>query len=165
MARKKTSAKSRTKTRKTSRRKIITPSKTKRTGSMMMVLSFLVLFAVNSVIIYFANLFFPQHVVLGTFTITPVAALLISMTALTLDNTFAIPFFHAWESNRKKELTSAEWMIGYFFINFIALWVIGRFAHFLGLGFSSWMIVLALAAVLDFFQGLAMMVLSKAAQS
>lgn len=161
MAKKKTSAKKSSRSAKN-----VAPAKATglaaRNPGMVLVLSFILMFASNSVVLYFANAFFPNQVVLGTHSLPVLAALLISMTALTLDTTFSIPFFRSFENMRGKMLTSGEWMVGYLFINFASLWFIGRFAEYLGLGFSSWMVVLALAAVMDFFQGLVMMALGKA---
>ncbi len=56
-----------------------------------------------------------------------------------------------------KALTTAHWMAGYLAINFVGLWVISRFSEQFGLGISAWWIVLILAAVLDFVQGMGMM--------
>ena len=52
-------------------------------------------------------------------------------------------------------------MIGYLVINFVGLWSVARGADVLGLGISSWMIVLVIAVVLDFIQGGVMMGLGK----
>jgi hypothetical protein len=52
-------------------------------------------------------------------------------------------------------------MLTYFAINIVALWEITRFAENLGLGVSSWVVVILLAAALDWAQGMAMMAAGK----
>ena len=127
----------------------------------ILVISFVVLFAVNSLVVYLSSLWFSNHVVLGTFTITPVWALIHAMGTLSLINTFAIPFLNQYEADRGKKLSSTEWMLAYFIVNFAGIWLITRFADQLGFGISSWVVAVVLAAVLDIFQGMAMMSLER----
>jgi hypothetical protein len=72
-----------------------------------------------------------------------------------------MPFFTEWEHRRGKVLSSAEWSVSYFFVNFIGLWIITRFAEVFGLGVTSWMVVAGLALALDIAQGIVMMKLEK----
>lgn len=128
---------------------------------MTLVLTFLVMFTVNSLIVYLASVFFPNQVVLGTQHITAGWALIHAIGSLALINTFAIPFIREFEKKKGRMLTPKEWMIDYFFINFIGIWVIARFAEQLGFGISSWLVAVILSVVLDAVQGMTMMQVEK----
>lgn len=128
---------------------------------MILVITYFVLFAVNSLVIYLANLWFPQNVVLGTQSLSPIWALFLSMGVLSLINTFAIPFMNQYEKSRKQPLTPKDWMAAYFVLNFIGLWLVTRAAVQLGFGITSWIVAAILALILDVFQGIAMMRLEK----
>ena len=127
----------------------------------MLVITYFIIFVVNALVILIANVLFPEYIVLGTATITKTWAILYSVTALTLLNTFSIPFIREYENRTGKMLKSSRWMIKYFLINFIGLWLISRFAEELGLGLSSWMVAVVLAVVLDVVQGMVMMQVEK----
>jgi uncharacterized membrane protein YvlD (DUF360 family) len=126
-----------------------------------MVVTYIVLFLVNSIVIYLANYIFPQFVALGTATTSKTWAIIQSMGILALVNLLVIPFVREFERRRKKMFTSKEWMILYFLINTVALWIIARFAFYLGFGISSWMVAVGLAIVLDVLQGIAVMQVEK----
>lgn len=128
---------------------------------MMLVISYAVLFLVNAIVIYFANRFFPNQVVLGTISITAGWALLHSAGKLALIDTLAIPFVTEIERRRQQEFSAKEWSISYFIINFVGIWLISRFSDQFGMGISAWYVALMLAAVIDFLQGLAMMQLGR----
>ena len=128
---------------------------------MILVVTYFILLLVNSFVLALANSWFPQHVVLGTQALTPFSALALSMGALSLINTFAIPFVNQYEKTRKKPLTSKHWMLAYFGLNFTGLWLITRAAEQLGLGITSWVVAVILAVILDLIQGAAMMKLEK----
>lgn len=128
---------------------------------MILVITYSILFAVNSLVIYLANLWFPQNVVLGTQSLSPTWALFLSMGVLSLINTFAIPFMNQYEKSRKQPLTPKDWMAAYFVLNFTGLWLVTRAAEQLGLGITSWVIAAILAVIIDVFQGIAMMRLEK----
>ncbi|HAV15179.1 MAG TPA: hypothetical protein DCX25_02525 [Candidatus Pacebacteria bacterium] len=128
---------------------------------MMLVITYGALFAVNALVVYAANMFFPQYVVLGTATISLALAIVLSMGTLALIDTLAIPFIHEIEKLKKRMLTPMEWMIKYLILNFLGLAVITRFSYQFGLGVSSWYMIAALAIVLDLVQGIAMMELGE----
>ncbi len=128
---------------------------------MTLVITYGVLLAVNAVVLYLANMFYPKQVVLGTHSLSLVWAILLSMGTLALINTFAIPFAHMIENRRGRMLSSKEWMIKYFFLDFFGLWVISHFSQQFGLGISMWYVSAVLAIVLDVVQGIAMMALQK----
>jgi hypothetical protein len=113
---------------------------------LILVISFFILFATSSLIIFLANLLFPKDVVLGNLHITKTWAIIHSMSALALVNTLTIPLVRMF--------TPKQWLITYFFINFFSLWVIARLAEQLGLGLSSWLTTALLALALNLSQGI-----------
>lgn len=128
---------------------------------LMLVVSYFTLLVVNSLVLMIANFLFPGFVVLGTRSLSTFWAILLSMGVLALINTFAIPFVHLYEEQRKKIFTTSEWMISYFALNFVGIWFVTRAANQLGMGITSWVVALVLALVFDFVQGMAMMQLEK----
>lgn len=127
----------------------------------ILVITYSILFTINSLVIYLANLWFPHHVVLGTQSLSPIWALFLSMGFLSLINTFAIPFMNQYEKSRKQPLTPKDWITAYFVLNFIGLWLVTRAAEQLGLGITSWLVAAILAVILDVFQGIAMIQVEK----
>lgn len=128
---------------------------------LMMILTFATLFIVNNLVLHIGNMLFPTHIVLGTASISHWWAMYHSMFKLTVINTFVMPLVTLYEWKNKVVFTPKQWMLTYLVVNFITLWEISRFADNLGLGFSSWIIVLVFAGVLDLVQGAAMMVLGE----
>lgn len=124
-------------------------------------LSYLVLLAVNLVVLSLANTLFPNEVVLGTAAISRGWALMYSMGTLALLDVFMIPFVHYHEAVRGSMYSSREWMLAYFVINLVGLWLLSRMADNLGLGISAWWVTILLATALVWLQGLAIMALTK----
>lgn len=135
--------------------------KVKKETGIMLPITFDVLFVVSAAVIYVASMMFPNQVVLGTLYITPLWAIIYSMTFLTLLNTFLLPVIREYENYRGKMFSDKDWMATYFVVNFVGVWVITRFAEQIGFGVSSWIVVLLLAVVLDAVQGVAMMLVEK----
>ena len=127
----------------------------------MMPISFLVSFLASGLVVYLANMYFPKNVVLGTMSITPIWAIAHSIGSLAIIVTFAVPFIREYENYSKRMFKDKDWFFVYFFINFVGIWLVTRFAEQLGFGVSSIWVVAALAAVLDVAQGIAMMTLEK----
>lgn len=127
----------------------------------LLVVTYFALLIINSIVIYLANLFFPNQVVLGTISMNTTWAIFHSMAALSLIATFAIPFFHEWENRRGKMLSSKEWMVYYFVLNAGGVWLITRVSDQFGLGITGWYVAVAIALVFDVFQGVVMMQLEK----
>lgn len=128
-------------------------------------ISFGVMFLVNIVGIYLANLYYPKMVVVGTFGLTSVEALLLSAGVLAAINALLIPLFHVAENARKKMLTDKEWMLGYAVMNTVVLWLMTRIPTVFGLGISSWIPLVSLALVLNLLQGLGMVAYGKIKQA
>jgi hypothetical protein len=132
-------------------------SKFAKNPHMMFVISFFVVTVVNAIILGVANAIVPMQVVVGTFTIPPLFALLLTGASLSLITLLVLPFLTEVELRRGKNLSPAEMMAAYLVVNFVGLWLLTRRSEIFGVGVSSWMVVLVLAAVLDFVQGMVMM--------
>lgn len=126
-----------------------------------LIYAFATMLAVNTLVLMLANNFFPNHVVLGTYSISYWWAIYHSMVKLSLIGTLVMPLVAHYEWKRGKLFEPKEWMITYMVVNVVALWGISRFAENLGLGISAWWVVLILAAVFNWAQGMAMMTLGK----
>lgn len=130
-------------------------------SGLVLLISFAALYVVNALVIGVANVLVPQHVVLGTMSLTPIKALLLSTGVLACIASFAIPIVRVIEHKRGKMFTTKDWMLFYFLLNFVGVWVVARASKELGMGVSSWVVVLVLALVLDATQGAVMMFVEK----
>ena len=137
------------------------PSSFLKSPGIVLVVTYFILFAVNSAVLYLASFWFPQYFVLGTMSITKPWAIAHSMGILAIINTFATPFINYYETSRSKMFAPKDWMIIYFAVNFVGVWLVTRFADNLGFGITSWLVVAILALALDVVQGAAMMQLEK----
>ncbi len=122
---------------------------------------FWVWFLVQAIVLFIVRSFFPANVVLGTNLISPFMAVLYSMLVLTLFCVGAIPFVELLQDLLKKKFGTTTWMLLFIGINTLGLWVISRFPVTLGLGLSSWMVVLALGVLFSVVQGYFAMRLGK----
>lgn len=132
---------------------------------MVMVVTYAAMFVVNAIGIYFANMFFPANIVLGTFSMNSWWAIFHSASMLSLILTLAVPFVAEIEKWKQREFTPAEWMASFFVLNFVSVWLIARFSDQFGLGISAWYIAAGLAFVLNLIQGLVMMQVEKIRKS
>ncbi len=132
-----------------------------RNPGMVFVVTFVALTVVNAIIIALANSFFSHNVVLGTMSVSVPWAVALASMGLALIDTLALSFLSEIEYARKKDLQLMEMMLAYFLINSVGLWLLARGADVLGMGLSSWVVVVVLAAVLDFVQGSVMVGLEK----
>jgi hypothetical protein len=128
---------------------------------MIFTLSFFLLSIAHILVYGIGNMYFPTHIVVGTHSLTYFWALALSGGVLALLSLLVMPFFTAWEMKKRKELSPLEWMVGYFVVDLAGVWAFTRFSEVFGLGVSSWVVVLALAIVLDIVQGVVMMQLEK----
>ncbi len=127
-----------------------------------MSITFFLIWLVNALVIALANVVFPNNIVLGTMSLSYYMALLLSSGVLAWVATLVLPLFTEIEMRKQMVLTPQHWMLGYLIINVVSLWVLARFAEAIGLGISSWVYVLGMAAVLDFVQGMVMMAYGEA---
>lgn len=139
----------------------LSKEKVQATHGLMMIYSFITLFLVNNLVLHLANMFFPETIVLGTANISHWWAMYHSMFKLTVICVFVILLVTVYEWKKKLTFTPKQWMLTYLVVNFVGLWCISRFADNLGLGFSSWFVILLFAGVLDLAQGMVMMALGE----
>jgi hypothetical protein len=137
------------------------PKVQKGNPGMMLVMTFFVTFIVNVIVIHLANTWFPKQVVLGTMSLSVMWALLLSSGKLAVIETLALPFLRQIEIMRNKMLSPIELLISFAVIIVVSLWAITRFSQVFGLGVSSVMVVIVLSLVLDFVQGMVMMVIEQ----
>lgn len=122
-----------------------------------MSISFFIIWIANILVIAIANMLLPEQIVLGTMSLSYSMALILSAGVLAWIATLTMPIFTQIEMQKKMVLSPQQWILGYFIINAVAIWVVARFADAIGLGISSWMYVLGLAALIDLIQGMSMM--------
>lgn len=142
----------------------LSKEKVQANHSIMVIVTFATLFIVNNLVLHLANMLFPAQIVLGTNSISHWWAMYHSMFKLSVIGTLVVQVITYCEWKNKITFTSKQWMMSYLLVNFVALWEISRFADNLGLGMSSWFVVLLLAIVLDVFQGMGMMFVGEKAK-
>ena len=125
-----------------------------RNPAMRLLCTYLIVPAVSALVIYLANMFFPQSVVLGTMSLSMPWAIALSAGKIALVTTFASAFFTEWEYRNGKLLSPSASIAGYLVVNLANLWFVSRFADIYGLGLSSWMVLVALAFTLNFVQAM-----------
>ena len=121
--------------------------------------TFVVLWLVNSALIYFANSFMPKNFALGNDIFTPLQAA--AFTGLVWN-------WIIW--NVEKQLKEFEikldgqmqMMLAYLLVNFGSLWIFARLAFVFGFGVISFVWVFALALVATLVQYFVWSSLSKA---
>jgi hypothetical protein len=128
---------------------------------LMMIYSFIALFLTNALVLMFANSFFPQSLVLGTYSISYWWAIYHAMFKLSVVGTFVMPLVTYYEWKNGTIFTPGQWMITYFVVNFVVLWGVTRFSESLGFGVSSVYVLALFALVLDMAQGMVMMQMGK----
>ena len=127
-------------------------AKTQPDTGILLVVTCGLFFVVNTLVILVSHLLFPQHLVLGTQCVSFLWALIHSGISLALIDTAALPFLRLRARVLGQPLTPREWLIAYFFINFVGIWLVARLANQFGFGISSWMVALIMALVLNFIQ-------------
>lgn len=121
---------------------------------MQLAILFVALFIINSLVFYLANLLFPGNVVLGTHMIDKWTALFGSMLILSAIGVGATPLIEVVSDAFNIKMGMREWTVLYFILNAVAIWFISRMAEMVGLGISSWFVVVILAVILDMLQGM-----------
>jgi uncharacterized membrane protein YvlD (DUF360 family) len=108
-------------------------------------LRFFSLWLINSLLVFLANLFFPNSYVLGSHIISPVASVFFAGFIWTLLTWIAQPVLRKCKIKITKR--AKVWLV-YFGANFVALWLTGHLAPYSGLGILNfcWVIGLALVA-------------------
>lgn len=110
---------------------------------------YFVIGVVNAIAIYLTPNFFPGSVVLGTSTIPPVVAVIISGVLLTLVVSLVDPLMKQAKLKVTNELL---WGAIYGIVNIIAVWVIARGAVYTGMGITSFFVAVMLGIILMLLQ-------------
>lgn len=139
----------------------LSKAKVQAMHSLNIIYSFVVLVVVNVAVLILANSLFPTHVVLGSAAVPYAWAIYHSMFKLTVISIIVMLLVTYWEWKHKMVFSPKQWMMTYFVVNAAILWEITRFADNLGVGVSSWVVLLILAFVFNFVQGMAMLKLGK----
>ncbi len=113
---------------------------------------FLIIWAVNSLAVYLANWFYPTNIVLGTYRLTPVMAVLITGFLITFIARGASAYLKKYVSQYLKGKLGMY--VFYGLVNSVGVWLIARFAPATGLGISSFYWALVLGFVLSLTQWL-----------
>ncbi len=120
--------------------------------------------AATGLMLYVANMFFPDQVVLGTMSLTPMWAIIVSSFVLSAISVLLMPFISWGAKLLEKTMNTPAWIGVYFVVNFILIWLLTRVSEVFGLGVASWMVVAALAIVLDLLQGMVIMGVMKVSE-
>src|SRR3989344_5523351 len=107
------------------------------TTALQMVKNYLFLLPANALVIYLANLMFPNNVVLGNMSLSLWWAICLSAGKLTLIAVLATPLIEAAAKMQKRVLSTMDWMLAFL------------------------VVVLIMAVVLDIVQGVVMMLAYK----
>ncbi|MFH2085777.1 MAG: hypothetical protein ABII21_03270 [bacterium] len=126
-----------------------------------LIYSFLVLFAVNIVVLYLAYLLLPGGIVLGTHALTLLWALLLTTCKLTMITTAVTPLLRYYEWKNGEKLGSREWLLAYVAVSIISIWCLARIAAIIGFGISSWYVALAVGLALGALQKTSLMTMAK----
>lgn len=128
---------------------------------MIAVISFFAIFTVTSLVILVANALFSTSVVLGTANISKSWAIIHSIATLALIDIFAVPFIKLYENKTTQTFNQNQWSFAFYFVNLISIWIITRLAEQLGLGVSSWLVVVILTIFVNIAQTLTIIQVNK----
>lgn len=110
---------------------------------------YIIIWAINTVLILFANSYFPSNYVLGNAVVPPLYAAIFSGLLLTFFDRAAKPVIQKLLVNEKGRYI----MFGiYWFTNFVGIWLIARFSFLSGFGISKFTYAITLAFVANLAQ-------------
>lgn len=107
-----------------------------------------VFWVINFVLLLAANLVFPNNFVLGTYRYSVLGAAAISALVWAIILVVSKYILKIIKLNLENEIAKT---VVYFLISFVALWLIARFAPYTGFGVTSFVWLLGLAVVAEFF--------------
>ena len=119
---------------------------------------FLVLWLVNTVLLYLAPKLMPGNYTLGSSSLSPI------QSAVIMGFIWNWVLWHTGDYLKEFEIKlkgALPMMLIYLGVNFALLWLIARFAVITSFGVSSYMYVLLLAAVANFIQYLTWQAMDK----
>lgn len=110
---------------------------------------FLALWVVNALLLYLANMLLPSNFELGNSMLSPLQATAIASFIWNWVLWHTETYLKDFDIKLKDPLSM---MSAYFLVNFASIWIIARFAVITGVGISSYLYVLLLAALANFVQ-------------
>lgn len=108
-----------------------------------------VMYLINTVVLYTLSLFFPAEIVFGNATLPPILAVLITSLLLTGLLTQVEPIVTALKIKITNE---AYWGILYGVFNIGGLWLIARISEWSGFGITSFSVAILLGIILNVCQ-------------
>lgn len=114
---------------------------------------FVLFLAANFAVLYLANKWWPTNVVLGTHFFSPMVALLYTVLPLSIVSVGLVPVVEHIMDTTNWKANDYHWLVLSFVVNAAAIWGLTRFAEWVGMGVTSWMVVAVLAVVLTAAQG------------
>jgi len=111
---------------------------------------FITFLIVHLSVVFLVNSLFPGLVVLGTHVFSATAGLFVSMVMFTLIPVLLIPFLAT--SCAGSCMDEKKNCLKLFVVDVFGLWVVARFAEYLGMGIKAWWVALVLAAVISLLQ-------------
>lgn len=114
---------------------------------------FVLFLAANFAALYLMNKWWPTNIVLGTHFFSPMVALLYTVLPLSILAVGLVPVVEYIMDTTNWKANDYHWLVLSFVVNAAAIWSLTRFAEWVGMGVSSWMVVAAMAIVLTAIQG------------
>lgn len=111
--------------------------------------SFVLFWAVNSLLFYFAPFVFSDIVVTGNARLAPFLASVISGFLLALSAAFVMPAMDFLKVRIKEEW---QWILVFLGGNILTVWLIARYADLTGVGISNIWVALLLGAIANVVQ-------------
>lgn len=105
--------------------------------------------AVNALLLYLASVLYPRNIVLGNNVLAPYLAVIITAVLLSVVLSFTLPVARVLKIKEKNELGMS---LSYTVANIIGLWLLARMAVFTGFGVSSYVVVVILGLILSAVQ-------------
>lgn len=131
-----------------------TASAMKQMSAQQLVMTGVLWLIAHSLIIYLANRWYPEAVVLGTNVISPLMAIFYSMVVFTIISVGAIPVIELLTTQLRWRLSNLHWFAIFLVVDVAGMWLVTRFAEQLGLGISWWLVAVVLGVLMDVVQGL-----------
>ena len=126
-----------------------------------LLLIFAVVDAASTYLFFLANKKYPYHIVLGNHVMGEMWSLFLSVGLISLLSLGLAPMIEWVAEHVKFKLNNRDWVVLYFFINFAAIWLVSRYAEWVGLGIDSWPVVAVLSLALVAIQAVTAGVISR----
>lgn len=110
--------------------------------------SSLILWIVNTAILYIVSVFWNNLIVFGNAQLSPIIAAILTGLLFTIIESVILPLLYKLNIKQVRE-TPAELEVAYFLINIAAIWILARFASVLGFGIASFWVAIILGVGLS----------------